>query len=79
MIKSADPEKNITLKDFLDAASLFLPPAQVQHEVDTYMLKGTPIDFSQVKLTADFTMTIQNGIPVLGLSAGSDLHDFCNW
>ncbi len=79
VIKAADSDKNITLKDFLDATSLFLPPAQVQHDVDTYMLKGTPIDFSQVKLIADFNMTIQNGIPVLGLNAGSDLHDFCNW
>jgi hypothetical protein len=76
---TADPNANLTINDFIDQASAFLPRAQIQNGVDNNMLKGDPIDLDKIKFTGYFKINYQAGIPVLSLVPGTNLRDFCKW
>ena len=76
---AADPNANLTIKDFIDQASNFLPRAQIQNEVDNYMLKGNPIDLRRIKFTGYFKFDYQGEVPLLSLVQGTNLKEFCKW
>ncbi|MGZ3776758.1 MAG: hypothetical protein ACXVI9_04020 [Mucilaginibacter sp.] len=76
---AADPNANLTMKDFIDQASNFLPRTQIQSEVENYMLKGNPIDLRQIKFTGYFKFDYQGDVPVLSLVPGTNLREFCKW
>lgn len=69
----------LTVDDFTQAASVFLPKAQVASEIDLYMMQGKLIDFSNVKLINEFKIQIVDNIPVLTISENSDLKTIYSW
>ena len=78
-LRTVDPNAKLTLEDFINAASAYLPAQQVRQEVENYMLKGTPIDFRKVKLSRGFKIHYQDSIPVLDIDYKIDFKKAVSW
>lgn len=75
-----NPDKNgISLDEFINLGSNYIPKEQLQNEIDTYMIRGKPIDFKTVKLIPEFQIEFENGIPQVKLAEKSDLTIIYNW
>jgi predicted metalloprotease with PDZ domain len=69
----ADHSRPITIDDFTKAIKPLLSEDIVAWEIQNYMLNGDLIDFNKVKLIDAFTVKYTDGVPILGLSAKTDL------
>ena len=70
---AANPTANLTMNDYIAAASKFVPEQQVRNEIETNLLKGTPLDFRTIKLIDGFTIEYRDSIPVLKIDDKIDL------
>lgn len=70
---------SLTLDEFIEKGAQYIPREQLQHEVDTYLIKGTPIDFKTVKLIPEFELYFNGEIPQVKLAEGADLSKIYNW
>jgi predicted metalloprotease with PDZ domain len=66
-IHAANPAANLTLDDYIAAASKFIPEKQVRNEIQTYLIKGKPLDFKTIRLIDGFKMNYHDSIPVLSI------------
>jgi len=75
LLKRVADKRNgeMTIDDYQETASLFLPGAQIKQETARYLQSGELLDFHKVKLIRGFKIKYQNDIPVLSLSPGSNL------
>jgi predicted metalloprotease with PDZ domain len=71
--------QSMTLDDFIEVASAYLPKDKIADEVNRYMIKGELIDFSKIKINKEFIIEMKNGTPVLSLTSGTDLKKYYNW
>ncbi|HWB26174.1 MAG TPA: hypothetical protein VG738_11875 [Chitinophagaceae bacterium] len=78
-IHAANPLANLTLNDYIAAASMFIPAEQVKHETGTYLLQGKPLDFRNIKLIKGFTMEYKDSIPVLSIDKSVHLKKIYHW
>jgi hypothetical protein len=69
----------MTIDDYVETASLFLPKAQINDEIKKYLQNGTLLDFHSAKLIPGFGIKYQNDVPVLALLPGSDLLQMLSW
>jgi predicted metalloprotease with PDZ domain len=74
-IHAANPAANLTLDDYIAAASKFIPEKQVRNEIETYMIKGKTLDFKTIKLIDGFRIEYQDSIPVLKISETTNLKE----
>ncbi len=66
--KRKGSEYTLTMADFLDATSRYLPRQQVQTAIDQYITAGNPIPFTAAMLGPDWTVTEKSGAPQFGLT-----------
>jgi len=78
-IHAANPEANLTLDDYIAAASKFLPKKQVKNELEANLLKGKPLDFKKIKLIRGFTIAYRDSIPVLKIAKTIDIKNVYKW
>jgi hypothetical protein len=76
---SSNRHGEMTIDDYVETASLFLPKAQIKDEIEKYMQNGVLLDFHSTKLIDGFQINYQDDIPVLALSPGSDLLRMLSW
>ncbi len=58
----------ITVADFIEQASAFLPQSQVESVIEEYIIKGNPISFSNEMLIPEFRISTENEIPRIRIS-----------
>ena len=78
-IKAVNPGANLTPDDFIKSVAGFLPEKQVRQEVETYMLKGTPLNFREIKLIDGLNINYHGNIPVLSIRGGIDIEKALSW
>ena len=78
-IKAVNPGANLTPDDFIKSVAGFLPEKQVRQEVETYMLKGTPLNFREIKLIDGLNINYQGNIPVLSIRGDIDIEKALSW
>ena len=78
-IKAKNPDAKLSRENFITAASLYLPKMPVKQEMETYMVKGTPIDFKKVRLMKGFKIEYRDSIPVLKISETVDFKKAVSW
>ncbi len=78
-IHAINPAANLTLDDYIAIASKFLPENQVRSEIETYMIKGDPLDFKTIKLIDGFTIDYRDSIPELKISKKINLKKIYAW
>ncbi|WP_454801294.1 M1 family aminopeptidase [Mucilaginibacter phyllosphaerae] len=72
-------QQPITLTDYKDELSLFIPKARVLKETNDLLLNGQLLDFHQIRLMNGFTVQFEENVPVIKISTGyniSDLYHF---
>jgi len=72
-LHAANPVANLTMDDYITAASKFIAEKQVRHEVETNLIQGNPVDFKTVKLMDGFAINYHDSIPVLTIDKKVDL------
>ncbi|MFZ4105386.1 hypothetical protein [Flavobacterium sp.] len=72
-------EENITLNDFIELGSKYIPREQLKNEIETYMIQGKPIDFKLVKLIPEFQLYFKDDIPQVKITNEIDLETIYNW
>ncbi len=62
--RNGKPAKyEITVEDFINQASAFLPRSQVEIVMEEYIMKGNPVPFTNEMLIPEFRVSIENDIP----------------
>lgn len=64
---------NLTMNDYIAAASKFLPEKQVRGELENNLKKGRVLDFKNIKLIDGFKIEYRDSIPVLKMSKSASL------
>ena len=77
--KAKKKDEVLTVDDFINAGAAYLDKKELAEQLDRHMLAGQPIDFSKVKLIADFQLEINNGIPKVYLAEPADLSKIYQW
>ncbi len=65
--------EHITIDDFIELGSKYIPKEQLKNEIETYMIQGKPIDFHQVKLIPELQLYFIDDIPQIKLTNENDL------
>jgi len=58
----------MTVPEFVEAASVFLPRDEVQSALDAYIIAGQPIPFSRDMLLPMYRIDGKDGIPTLSVA-----------
>lgn len=69
-------EKVLTVADFIEALSAFLPKEQIELEVKNYMHDGQLLDFRKIKLINSFLVNYDDQVPQISFSGKSDFSSF---
>lgn len=70
---------SILSDEFITFGSKYIPKDQFKNDIETYMIKGKPIDFKTVKLIPEFQLYYENNIPQVKITEGADLGIIYNW
>ena len=64
VFRNGKPAKyEITVADFIEQASAFLPKSQIESVIEEYIMNGNPIPFTNEMLIPEFKVSIETGIP----------------
>jgi predicted metalloprotease with PDZ domain len=66
--KGAPGDEGMTVPEFVEAASVFLPRDEVQSALDAYIIAGQPIPFSRDMLLPMYRIDGKDGIPTLSVA-----------
>ena len=78
-IRAVNPAANLTLQDYIEIASKFIPEKQVSGEIATYLIEGKTLDFKKIKLIDGFKVDYHDSIPVLTIDKKINLKRFYTW
>jgi hypothetical protein len=81
LLKRVTANKNgqMTIDDYIQTASQFLPKAQVTGDIEKYLQGGALLDFHTIKLIKGFRVNYAGDVPVLTMPAGADLMEIVDW
>lgn len=77
--KSKKHNETLTVDEFIRTGAKYLDKNEFKKQLQRYMIEGQPIDFSEVKLIAEFKIEINDNIPRVKLSEGADLSKIYQW
>lgn len=77
--KTKPAKYEITVDDFTAQASAFLPKAQLISIIDEYLMKGSPIIFTNEMLLPVFRISIENDIPRILITDEKEFRTFFNY
>ena len=55
----------IDVEDFIQATAKYLPENDVRQYIEDYIMQGQLIDFSTIPLSKEFSISIEEGVPVV--------------
>ena len=69
----------ISLEEFINLGSKYIPKEQFENEIKTYMIAGKPIDFKTVKLIPEFQLYFEKDIPQIKFTPNASIDKIYNW
>lgn len=77
--KTKKESKGISIEEFINLGSKYIPKEQFENETKTYMITGKPIDFKNVKLIPEFQLYFEKDIPQIKFAPNTSIDKIYKW
>jgi hypothetical protein len=58
---------NVSVEEFIQTTAQYLPGNEIKKYIDNYIMQGQLIDFSTVPLSKEFSVSMEEGVPVVSV------------